>query len=1133
MANEVPATFITESDEDRNQRLVQTPSSQYVTPWDVMRDASARDTKNQAAKDAADKKRAEDAKKITWGQTIKAATIDSAIGSAYQRVKDASYQTQPIDTTFHAITQAQEDGLGEYTSSFARVANKQEYDLIAKRIRSERENRKTLEAAGAKGMIASGAMGVIDNVAIGLLTGGVGLEVNAARGLAMRGVSILGREALESAIPELLLQGTQETRTTSEGLQNFAMGTVGGVGMRGVGSKFSQLSSSAKKKLVGTAATAAAVGTVANTDARARNADGSVNWSGVGENSVNAGAALLGTALFGAVLGKTGAKAFTAEERKAAEQALFSASNVTPGAEETRLVANKATQFMDAVTPDWLKSDRMTLANSELAHSREFAQKLTAHEFTTEGPKVQNAETLRNMEFGSYQYKVAEAMNTARRVENIVVGPTEEAWARDALQTMGRDVSDLPITPSVVKSYAADMVNHALHTGDVIPFPHLKPVVETIRKITDEKLANMLRSGEVTADDLATVTDSSYFNRIYDRDRVLANPKRFMDTVANGFETVHGLSADEARHMATEVYDKLSGLTFTSVHNVTSLASDKLRGGAVNKARTLDLPYEVIAPFLKHDALENFSVLNRETANSNALHQTFGSANRDVILEQYNDAFRDLNIRNGVAEQLHLTDREAASRMLDEFLGVGQKSSALGAGLRSFTRATSLWGALMSNLPEIQSQVVAHGLRKFISDKGLNTFNAEYRALGKQACAEIGVAVEGAMHTMEHRFSTVARSQFEHEMYDTLSSPTMVRNFADTSAGMASFTHHWSGMNLFEDFQRGSVSRMTLTTWADQFANKEWKELSAIDRDAFHNVSIDEARYNSLKEVVNTSDAVRDVGGNVKIIDIDAIKDVDAQQALKYALHMTQSSQIATLGVGSLPPFMKGEFARFMMQFKSFLFAALGMSYKQLQRPNYRMLEGLVVGTMISHVINETRDYVFTTGEPKDRSVAEQLKNAAKNTSVFAFPVEAFDWMDATARAFNNGRGFGGNIANKYDTGGDHKMGPADALGVVMGPAIGKVSQSVMLANDAYQTTKNSGDEEAWRKLERRAVRLFGGPLSNAYGMRWYDWGDKAVHGELDQTIDMKKMFFLKHMQNMNTSLDEIDEAMENVYPKN
>jgi hypothetical protein len=113
----------------------------------------------------------------------------------------------------------------QHLKSFTGSRSEAETRSIMRRIDSEDEDRKTLDAAGMSGVLMNVLAGTVDPTillpsSIAVRSGKAGYEFTRAA------INVGAAGALQAGVQESILHGTQETRTAGESLMNAASGTV-------------------------------------------------------------------------------------------------------------------------------------------------------------------------------------------------------------------------------------------------------------------------------------------------------------------------------------------------------------------------------------------------------------------------------------------------------------------------------------------------------------------------------------------------------------------------------------------------------------------------------------------------------------------------------------------------------------------------------------------------------------------------------------------------------------------------------------------------------------------------------------------------------------------------------------------
>lgn len=129
-----------------------------------------------------------------------------------------------IEDGFDSMEEARNDPeFAPYIEEFAGIFNRKAFEAKKAQIRREIEDRRTLDAAGATGVIASVAAGVADLPTM-LIPGGI--FTSGARTVGGVALGVAAGAALDASVSEAALQATQATRTTEESAVNVGGSVV-------------------------------------------------------------------------------------------------------------------------------------------------------------------------------------------------------------------------------------------------------------------------------------------------------------------------------------------------------------------------------------------------------------------------------------------------------------------------------------------------------------------------------------------------------------------------------------------------------------------------------------------------------------------------------------------------------------------------------------------------------------------------------------------------------------------------------------------------------------------------------------------------------------------------------------------
>lgn len=172
---------------------------------------------------------------LAFSEVARAAFAEqNTIGSMLTHGLDFDNPMTPSETELAGFDPFDGDylsGLEDFSDSFIGVETREKGDTIKARIQMRLENRETLAAAGAPGVIAQIAAGVLDPVFLPFMFTPAGAASRVGQVSRMGNAIRMGGQGLAGAgASELILQATQETRPVSETALNVAGSVlVGGI----------------------------------------------------------------------------------------------------------------------------------------------------------------------------------------------------------------------------------------------------------------------------------------------------------------------------------------------------------------------------------------------------------------------------------------------------------------------------------------------------------------------------------------------------------------------------------------------------------------------------------------------------------------------------------------------------------------------------------------------------------------------------------------------------------------------------------------------------------------------------------------------------------------------------------------
>jgi hypothetical protein len=457
------------------------------------------------------------AQEITDRSVVAAAfRQDNIVGSIMSR-KDLGVDNED-DGAFDPVAYIKEHNLAGYEDSFMGVLNLRRADAVKSQIEMEQRDRETLQAAGAAGTFAQIAAGVFDAPA--LIPGSV--VVRGAKGAWSVGRSVLMAGASAAAtqtVTEGFLHASQQTRSSEESLVNIGtaaiMGSLLGGGVAAVLGKNERIT------------TAKALENIANIQSGAKPNE-FVPAQVLEQRAPVAGGA---DTADGAFFVDPVQKARTREELAV-----------------EGLAASKVTEATAWLNPVLRATQRYT------ASARQIGNNL-------------------------YENTIYRAMHSAGETTGVSVEAATrtrvtalQAEAGAAAETAYKEMRTQGVRMSRDDFY--EEVGRAMRNNDVSDNQFVSRAAQSYRKLFDDFTKDALKLGLLEEGDLDVKTATSYFSRVYNRDRLLASEPEFMDVIGRHF----------ADHMS-QVYEVEKSAYDVATAKFRQQADDLAQQGPARSAR--------------------------------------------------------------------------------------------------------------------------------------------------------------------------------------------------------------------------------------------------------------------------------------------------------------------------------------------------------------------------------------------------------------------------------------------------------------------------------------------------------------------------------------------------------------------
>jgi hypothetical protein len=495
-------------------------------------------------------------------------------------------------------------------------------------------------------------------------------------------------------------------------------------------------------------------------------------------------------------------------------------------------------------------------------------------------------------------------------------------------------------------------VSTALTRADVSPIPQVAKAVSWARKTFNDDKALFKDLGVEFGDDV--VGAPSYFPRVYNFEAIQANRASFKRVLGNWYhqnpkrkpvldkdgKPVKDANGNEVSEPIilepAEILDEVNKTVDRILGLPTARADLNLRAkGAPLKERTLDVPDELLAPFLVRDfemvmggyfrAIAPEIEMRRMGLSSPSLETELGElADEYHRLEQKLLAKGDDKGATELEKQYKAAHKDL-ELLRDRLLGnVGTKGGGNVNWIRALRIArtynyTRLLGAqMLSSMSDYGRLVARYGLTKTVGGTAKFLLDWNLNKLTRESAHRFGTALE---MVLDSRTSTLAEIGEE-----------LPRTRFDQ--GMQWASNKFSRYSLMSPWNATIKSLATLLE-QDELA-RAVKRQGSFDKKRLAAAGFDEAEYATLRSMIDQHAETTD---GVMRLRTELWKDQELARKVEDSITKVADEIVITKGMGDLPGFMDNETMKTILQFRSFAMASVN-------RTMIPMAQGLVNGDM-------------------------------------------------------------------------------------------------------------------------------------------------------------------------------------------
>jgi hypothetical protein len=807
-----------------------------------------------------------------------------------------------VEQDFNPFEAARGTKYEAYPERLAQLYNRKAFETFRAQVDREEEDRRTLDAAGALGVIAQIGAGVVDPTILvpggALVRGGkVGYSIGRSA------LAVGAGSAAGVAVQESILQGTQETRTAEETGLAIGGGAILGALVGAAGAKildnlaWNNLASRLETDLASKEPLPIDVN-----DAEMR----ALYEANVPTEAASAGAAApMRESLEG--LSIAGRAANIAANPVARLNPILRALT-SPSAEYRRI----ATSLME--NPIYLKANMEGRA-SEVA-----------------------VESLVKEAMGSYTVALERNNELFREMRKAGISMRYDEFK--------------------------DRIGRALRNNDVDPGGNeyvTKAAREWRENVFEPGRIRAVEAG-ILAADAKVSTAPSYYHRMYNVPMIEANEAEFKgivrqwarEAIANekNLAKVPGdaLTKDEVdsyiEEVVNSIYSKITGRGDPDVgENPFRIVANK-RGPL--KERTFNIEDAKIEKFLESDVEMVGRRYSRVMSADAEIARKFGRADLNEQIEAVRADYA--KIRSGVTDERELRKLNAAEKsdvadlkaIRDMLRGQylpeqnGSNYARIVNAAMTFNYIRAMGGVVAASLADVARPIMVHGLSRFMGDgvaplvKNLKAFKLS--AQEAKLAGTVGERIrDGALSTLAELTDPYARSSpFERWLEN----------------GAKAFGKA-TGMPYWNDFMKSFSSVMTQNRIIGNAV--DFGKINQRERAYLAYLGIDQSMAERIAK--QFADHGQEIDG-VKVASTEDWTDDVARRTYRAAVAKDVDSIIITKGIGDVPLFARRPTGRALLQFKGFALASHQRALiRGLQEDKLNTLSGLIAMSTIGMFI--------------------------------------------------------------------------------------------------------------------------------------------------------------------------------------
>lgn len=779
--------------------------------------------------------------------------------------------------------------------------------------------------------------------------------------------------------------------------------------------------------------------------------------------------AIGGSALLGGLVGAAGAKFFSKAEWDTFSKALRDdLSTDLPNPDELVDTIVTRAQSTGAAAVDNLNLDDLGVGGPRIAQAvarATAAAKINPGIQSMLSPSVKMRET--------YAKLVDNPVYSRMNMEGGTLGPDVEnlvkVYQRGALSQWIRGSRDL-FKEAKAEGFAGtkrdfyEAVSRAGRRGDVDPEGNrfVTLAAQDARAKVFDPLLKRAQELKLLPEDLKVETAQTYVTRFWNRQTLLGREDEFRSIARDYFrQELAKLPANKKQEFVNEadLNDYIEEVVTSVFNNLTGRGAGDIPDWLVPvkrgpmKERTFKIPDAKVEQFLENDMEMILRRYTRVMGADVELTQKFGRADMKDQIEAIKKEYQDLRsqaktdaarLKLDAAEKRDVKNIEAFRDMIRGTYRAAEE----GSEWSKLTRAALAWnymrllgGVTMSSLMDAARPVGVHGVRATMREAMPALLsNLEAAKISRRDARDLGVVSETVLQT---RLASLA------DLNDPYAYGSKFERYLSNATNLFSRA---TGLSWWNDTMKTVAAVMTQNRILRNVEAGSYAKLPAEEKAYMAMLGISEDMAQAIARQFEkhglTENGIR--GANISQWD-----DEIARRVYAAALAKDVDRTIITKGVADTPLWMKTNWGKLIMQFKSFGLAShQRVLIAGLQERPHRLAEQMVMGTAIGMMVAWLKFMERGDTEEAQRLTENPglwVSDGLDRTGILSLPFEISNTAEKLGAPFGITTA-AQTLAGDEDMGGTvSRYATRNKLGAVMGPSAGLFED---LATIAEQLSK-------------------------------------------------------------------------------